>query len=177
MGPDPGRVCVENSKENATKRASATAASPNRPFDVMAARRGAVCGDAVLGGQIDLPVCGRSATSSPAMASTGRPDGGPPGKAAISPLSRAVAWPSVIRARPTASNQGSRSDRASSEMTLSNCPRRSSPTEANKNGSNSRPISGDSAAWVISSNRFCVTPTPNVARTMFFALGEVTMEG
>ena len=55
-----------------------------------------------------------------------------------------------MRARLVASFQGSTSSRASAERTLSPVPFQSSPIDAPRNWSNSGPMSGDSAAWVMS---------------------------
>src|SRR5579864_184742 len=54
-----------------------------------------------------------------------------------------------MRARLVASFQGSTSSRASAERTLSPVPFQSSPIDAPRNWSNSGPMSGDSAAWVM----------------------------
>jgi hypothetical protein len=93
---------------------------------------------------------GKSATKSLAIASSGRAAMGSPGKATIIAVSRAFFFLDM-RARAPASSQGSTSDRASAERTLSGCPCRSSPIEAKRNESNSRPIRGAGAACVISS--------------------------
>ena len=97
-------------------------------------------------GRSEFVDLGRSATSSPAMASNRRPKAGSPGNAAISRESRAVAKSPDICARSIASCHGSRPDRPSAEITLSNCPCRSSPMDAKRNGSNSRPMRGANAA-------------------------------
>ena len=54
-----------------------------------------------------------------------------------------------IRARLVAPCQGSTSSRANAERTMSPVPFRSSPIDAPRDSSNSDPMSGDSAAWVI----------------------------
>src|SRR5271170_3930772 len=107
---------------------------------------GVACEDGV-----NLSVRGSSATNSSAMESAGRFDTGKPGRAAMSRESRAVASSRDNRARPMASSQGSTPDCASAEITVSGCPCRPSPIEANKNGSNSRPMPGASAACVMPS--------------------------
>ena len=85
---------------------------------------------------------GKSATKSLAIASSGRAAMGSSCRATIIAVSRAFAFFLDIRARASASCQGSTSDRASAERTLSGCPCRSSPIEAKRNELNSRPIRG-----------------------------------
>ena len=94
---------------------------------------------------------GKSATKSLAIASSGRAAMGSSCRATIIAVSRAFAFFLDIRARASASCQGSTSDRASAERTLNGCPCRSSPIEAKRNESNSRPIKGAGAACLISS--------------------------
>jgi len=94
---------------------------------------------------------GKSATKSLAIASGGRAAMGSSCRATIVAVSRAFAFFLGIRARAPASSQGSTSDRASAEKTPSGCQCRSSPIEATRNESNSRPIRGAGAACVISS--------------------------
>jgi hypothetical protein len=139
--PETGGACVENSKESVITRARALSVSPKRTFKGTTTAAGVACG-----GGANLSDLGRSATSSPAMASNRRPKAGSPGNAAISRESRAVAKSPDICARSIASCHGSRPDRPSAEITLSNCPCRSSPMDAKRNGSNSRPMRGANAA-------------------------------
>src|SRR5271168_355519 len=148
--PPPGSVCVEKSNAIAIRHAKTPAASPKRAFGEMTRAFGGAAGLACEDGAVQS-VRGRSATNSSAIESTGRFDAGGLGRAAMSRESRSAASSRDNRARPMASSQGSTPDCASAEITVSGCPCRPSPIEANKNGSNSRPMPGASAACVMPS--------------------------
>src|SRR6185437_5406237 len=93
---------------------------------------------------------GNSATRLAALVLDGIALAGASGSASISSVKRTAAASLGIRARLVASFQGSTSSRASAERTLSPVPFRSSPIDAPRNWSNSGPMSGDNAAWVMS---------------------------
>ena len=167
----PGGVCVENSKENAIKRASATATSPKRPFGVMTVRSVAVSGDTALGGRANMSVWGRSATSSPAIASTGRPDGSPSGKAAISPQSRgrrlALRHPRETDGLQPRIEIGPPQHRNDAEQLTVPIFAYRGEQERIELAPNVRRQRG--VGHFV--NRFCMAPTPNGAWATFFVLG------
>jgi hypothetical protein len=88
-------------------------------------------------GALEAPGRGKSATKRAAIASGSRCADVLSGSAEINEVILSVAVSFGIRARVAASSQGSRSSRASAEMTLSNIPFLSSPIGANKKSSNS----------------------------------------
>jgi hypothetical protein len=86
---------------------------------------------------LEAPGRGKSAIKRAAIASGSRCADVLSGSAEINEVILLVAVSFGIRARLAASSQGSRSSRASAEMTLSNIPFLSSPIGANKKSSNS----------------------------------------
>jgi hypothetical protein len=95
------------------------------------ATRGSRCG------ALEVPARGRSATRRAAIASGSRCADVLSGSAEMSEVILSVAASFGMRAKLAASSQGSRSSRASAEMTLSNIPFLSSPIGANRKLSNS----------------------------------------
>ncbi len=88
-------------------------------------------------GRLEAPGRGKSAIKRVAIASGSRCADVGSGSAKINAAILSVAVSLGIRAKLAASSQGSRSSRASAEMTLSNIPFLSSPIGANKKSSNS----------------------------------------
>ncbi len=149
----PWDDCNETSSPIAAKTAVAARPNRRRPFG----RPTAAAIASGNGGTRPRPA-GSNAIRSPAMASSGRAGAGSPGNAAIIRERRWVAAGSDIRDSAIASRQGSRSDRASADMTLSACPCLSWPIEAYRNGSKSRPMLGARAGWAMSSaNSICAS--------------------
>ena len=99
---------------------------------------------------LNLSFLGNSATRSAPIVLAGISMAGSLGCASINAFNRTTAAFLGIRARLIASCQGSTLSRANAERTLSPVPFRSSPIDAPRNSSNSGPMSGDSASWVIS---------------------------
>ena len=99
---------------------------------------------------INLSFLGNSATRSAALILAGITPAGSSGSSSINAVNRRTAAALGIRARLAASCQGSTWSRASAERTLSPVPFRSSPTDAQRNSSNSGPMRGVRAAWVMS---------------------------
>ncbi len=119
-------------------------------------RVGATGSGAAAAGALTPAARGKSAIKPAATTSGDKLAVAPFGNDAMSEVSRSIACSPGMRARLTASFQGSTSSRANAETTLSNGPFRSSPIDANKKSSNSRPRRGVSAAWVMSSAKSLV---------------------
>jgi hypothetical protein len=112
-------------------------------------------------GALEAPGHGKSAIKRAAIASGSRCADVSSGSAEINEVILSVAVSLGIRASLAASDQGSRSSRASAEMTLSNIPFLSSPMGANKKSSNSGRWTEAEAERVIAVTEF----TPRATRS------------
>jgi len=106
--------------------------------------------DLLCGGVLVLARMGNSATKRAAIVLASRCSEVPSGSAAINEVNLSVAVSPGKSANLAASCQGSMSNRANAERTLSSIPFLSSPTGANRNSSNSDPRLETAEEWVIS---------------------------